>query len=464
MNIKKKTYPTMALVGRTNVGKSTLFNRLIEQGKAIVSEEPGTTRDRITGLCLWRGRAVTMVDTGGQDVGRQASDIDKQIVTQAKEAQREADVIFFVVDGTTGPLQEDRIIAKSLRGSKVPVLVIVNKCESPRSRTSEALQKFSALGFDAWFSVSAKTGVGVGDALDAAYEALQKAGKYPPDYQEPTAVRVAFIGKPNVGKSSIVNAILGEERCIVSPTPHTTREPDDIEINWKGTDYVLVDTAGLRRLSKVTNPLTKEGMEKTLKTIERSDVVFLVIDISEPPTNDDKHLAGLIKDSKKGCALIANKWDLVPDKHTNSTTEFEEILYYSFPFFAFAPVAFISAKEKQRTAELLDLAAKIEIERNRMIDENALMRFFKKSIAEHRPARGKGPKHPYLYRMRQIGVKPPKFLLTIKGRAETLHYSYLRFLENKLREKFGFKGTPIIIVTEEVSMAPRTKAEKNKKI
>jgi len=448
---KQKPYPLVALIGRTNVGKSTLFNRLIESKKAVVSPEPGTTRDRLTATCIWSGRAITVVDTGGQDVSP-AGEIDRKTLEQARVAMEEADTIILVVDGMVGPMPGDRKLAQSLGALRERTVVAVNKCERPERRREEALDAFRTLGFDKVVPISATIGIGTGDLLDAVYESLRKVKAEPPIFKDEPAIRIAFIGRPNVGKSSLVNAILGEERLIVSPIPHTTREPEDVEVTWKDERMVLIDTAGLRRLSKVHVPIVKQGMQKTFEAIDRADIVCLLIDITEPLEKEDMRLAGYIRDKKKGCIMVATKWDLVEEKLPSTSTDTMNYLYGNFPFFTFAPIILTSAVKRIRTRELLDLCSLVEKERNRWIDDETLTKFFKKVLTEHRPSKGKGPKHPFLYRIKQEGTKPPAFVITVKGRKDTVHWSYLRFLENRLREDFGFTGTPINLRLEEFNV------------
>ncbi|MFH0928611.1 MAG: ribosome biogenesis GTPase Der [bacterium] len=463
-NLTVKTYPKIALVGRTNVGKSTLFNKLIEEKKSLVSDETNTTRDRVTGICLWQGRPFLIIDTGGQDI-KATSELEAGILRQAENAAKEADVIFFVIDGEVGVLPEDRALAKTLRQkfSKKPIVVVANKSERPRSRSKERLTSYRALGFSEIMPVSAKTGLGVGDALDFALKKITKRKAKPLEEDEKhLPLKISFVGRPNVGKSSILNSIMGEERCLVSPMPHTTREPNDIEIEWEGKNIILVDTAGLRRPNKVSHRLTRQGIMRTLETIKRSDVCFLVLDASEPPTTDDRHFGGLLKDTDKGIGIVVNKWDKIEEKTTTTINEYTQALQNYFPFLSFAPLIFVSAAKNQRTHDLIKVAEDIQNERKRIIDEETLMKFFREVISIHKPSRGMGPRHPYLYRIKQIGVRPPTFLLSIRGQANSLHFSYLRFLENQLRAHFGFQGTPIKIVTEEISMAPRKKSEKQK--
>lgn len=440
--------PSIALVGRTNVGKSTMFNRLTETHKAIVSDVAGTTRDRIEGDCLWRGKIVKLVDTGGLDVER-TSQIEDDVIRQAHLAMKLADVIFLVLDAKVGPLPQDRELAQELARSGKRVLVVANKTEGAAAVadvTNSPEWRLGALPHA--MAVSAIKGTGLGDLLDEAYRLLKADGREPAEISQVKPVRVAVIGQPNVGKSSILNAILGEERFIVSPIAHTTRDPNDVQVEVGDRTYVLVDTAGIRKMHKVREKggLERASVERARKLLLRTDLVLLVIDASQSLAAQERTLAGMVAASNVGVIVVVNKWDLVPNKTPSSTAEYTRYLHRQIPFISWAPVVFISAKTSQRVNELFDLIDQVETNRHMAVTEEELDAFLRAATKRHLPARGKGPSHPKVLGLVQTAVAPPTFHLTIKSKqTDVLHPSYLRYLENRLREHFGYKGSPIEI-------------------
>lgn len=447
-------YPTVAIVGRANVGKSTLWNRITEKKRAIVSERPHTTRDRNIERAIWRGRQFEVVDTGGMDT--EANEIGEGIRRQAERAMKESDVIMFMVDGKTGVVPEDRSIAKLLRGAKKDnILLVVNKVERMSDMGAATEKGVFSLGLGEGIPVSAITGKGVGDLLDAVYEILETKKLEPKDIpeEEEEPLSIVIMGRPNVGKSSLTNAILGEERVIVADIPHTTREPQDTHLLYQDHPIILVDTAGIRRAKNIRERIEEDSLRRNEQALERADIAFLVLDATEAPGSQDKHLAGLMKEEKKGMAIIANKWDLVEDKTTKSAKEYEARIRQAFPFLDWAPVVFISAKTGRRTKQLLDLALEIHKERNRIIDYNACNRLLKALIKQKRPLQTLGPKSPRVHDMAQVDVEPPTFIVTVHGEKETLHPSWLKFVEKRLREKFGFAGTPIVVKSSNVPYA-----------
>ncbi|MBU0646029.1 ribosome biogenesis GTPase Der [Patescibacteria group bacterium] len=439
--------PTIALVGRTNVGKSTLFNRLLESHKALVSDIPGTTRDRKEGYCFWRGTAIRVIDTGGLDIVK-GDVIEENIAKQAKLAIKQADVILFVVDVKSDPLPQDHEFARELKKSKKPVLVVGNKAETPAARALVAAREWNLAGLPTPIAVSALRGSGVGDLLDAIYQNLEKLGKPPAPMSTVKPVQVAVIGKPNVGKSTLLNTLLGEERFIATPQAFTTREPNDVLLEVDGRSYMFIDTAGIRKAGKVrkTGGLEKAGVDRTKKVIKDADVALFVMDINEPLGTQEKVLAGMIKDENLGIIAVANKWDLIDNKTPKTLKTYEKYIAGSIPFIAWAPVIFISALTHQRVDKLFDLIDQVQANRFAHISERALEDFWRQAVVKHKPSRGKGPKPPSVLGMKQIGTAPPTFQLVIKAKREdVLHPSYLRFLENRLREQFDLVGTPIRI-------------------
>ncbi len=439
--------PLIALVGRTNVGKSTLFNRLVEHSRALVSHVAGTTRDRKEGECLWRGRVIKIVDTGGLDV-KQETEIEKQVVRQAELAMKQADVILFVVDLREGPLPQDIELARELRKTHKPVIVVGNKAEKLTHRTAASSPEWRLAGHASPIPISAATGAGVGDLLDSVYDELKRLKKEPAEITQVKASRISVIGKPSVGKSSLLNSILGEERFITSPIAHTTREPNDVLVEIGDKSYLLIDTAGLRKNAKVKKAggLEEAGVERTKRVLRHTDVALFVLDASKPIDKQERVLAGLLQETHVGVIIVANKWDLVPGKTTQSINQFQEYITGSLPFLRWAPILFVSAKTGQRVHNLFEMVDNIERRRYTQIPETELDKFWRAAVRRHLPSKGKGPKPPTMLGFTQISVAPPTFQLFIKARRlDVLHPSYLRFLENRLREQFDLEGTPVVI-------------------
>ncbi len=439
--------PTIALVGRTNVGKSTLFNRLLERSAAMVSSTAGTTRDRKEGICLWRGTVIKLVDTGGLDMER-SDEIEKSVIKQAERAMAIADVVLFVVDMKQGPLPQERELAARLMKSGKPVIVVGNKAETPALRNAANDPAWRLLALPSPVPISALRGSGTGDLLDIVYEKLATINLVPASLSEIRTVRVAVVGKPNVGKSSLLNSVLGEERFIVSPIAHTTREPNDVLIEYKGREYILIDTAGLLKTAKMRKQgdLVEQGATRTERVLPKADVALFVVDVSEPIGAQDKMIAGLIKASGAGVIVVANKWDLVKDKDTTTINRVKEHIQAALPFIAWAPIVFVSAKTSQRIPDLFTLVDEVEKQRHLEISEADLEKYWRSAVRAHLPSRGKGPKPPEIIGMQQTGTTPPTFQLMIKAkRLDVLHPSYLRFLENRMRIHFKMTGTPIVI-------------------
>ncbi len=442
--------PKVALVGRTNVGKSTLWNRLTESGRAIVSSDPHTTRDRNYAPVFWRGVAFQLADTGGMDTENDI--IGEGIRDQAEKAIAESDLVLFVVDAKTGILPQDMDLARFVRQHHKHAWLVTNKVDNVRNLSDGLMNQWKSLGFGAPHLVSATTSLGIGDLCDEIQLELDKLGKPCVSVPELEPLRIVMVGRPNVGKSSLVNAILGEERVIVSPIPHTTREPQDTALVYKDRDVVLVDTAGMRKRSKVDGAIEEASIERNRTAVDRADVALLVFDATSDPTSQDRHLAGMLEESSKGLILVANKWDLVEEKNTVTTNRYEELLRQLFPFLSWAPMVFVSAKENLRAAKLIDIAMKVQEERHRHIDYNAVNRLLKQTIQKMRPLQSYGPKSPRIYDCAQIGHAPPTFLITVHGDKDNLHPNWLKFFEKRLREKFKFTGTPIVVKVRHLAM------------
>lgn len=456
MPIKRSNIrPRVALVGRTNVGKSTLWNRLTSSGQALVSAEPHTTRDRKYGPVLWRGAVFELIDTGGMDTER--NEIGRGIKAQAERAISDADLVLFVVDAKDGLLPQDLELSKAVKKLAKRIALVANKTDNLAELPSAMSRDFYRLGFGDPIPVSANTSLGLGDLLDYIHVELERAGKSPVIEERTQPLRIVLIGRPNVGKSSIVNAILGEERVIVSPTAHTTREPQDTYLHYKDRDIVIVDTAGMRKRAKIEKGVEEEGIERNRAALEHADVALLVFDATEDPTTQDRHLAGLVEESNKGLILVANKWDLVGDKRPETAAHYEQSIRQLFPFLDWAPMMFVSAVEGQRMTRLIDKALEIQDERHRHIDYNAGNRVLKATIQAKRPLQSYGPKSPRVYDVAQTGHAPPTFLITVHGEKENLHESWVRFFQKKLRQKFGFIGTPIRVSVQHLPVAKSLK-------
>ncbi len=439
--------PVIALIGRTNVGKSTLFNRLTESRRALVSPVAGTTRDRAEGECLWRGRAIKIVDTGGLDV-ELVSDIEHNVVAQSEIAMKTADLIIFVTDVRSGPLPQDLEIAARLRDGGVPVIVVANKAERIADSLSINTKEWRLAGLPTPYAVSALRGMGVGDMLDHVWETLAKLGKPPAELSRIEATRIAVIGRPNVGKSSLLNAILGEKRFITSPIAHTTREPNDARLEIDGRQYVLIDTAGIRKMYKVREEggLEALGVERSQNVVHRADVVLFVVDATAPIASQERTLAGLVQESSAGVIIVVNKWDLIPNKTPETINAFERMLVNSIPYMSWAPVIFVSALTSQRIEKIFELVDLVQSHRYAQATDAELDTFLRSAVKKHLPSRHKGPAYPTALGFTQTGVAPPSYHLTIKAKTEdVLHPSYLRFLENRLREQIDISGTPIRI-------------------
>ena len=449
--------PLVAIIGRPNVGKSTLFNRLTGSRKAIVGDEPGITRDRIYGEVEWRSEKFELVDTGGIVPDDQAG-IASNIFKQAGFAIEKAAAIVWVVDARAGATPLDEEIAVLLRGYSIPVFIAANKTES--RKVEDEAGEFYQFGFE-MIPVSAEHGTGVGDLLDKLVDSVgsneeggmsndETEGDEADDRRDGT-VHLAIIGRPNVGKSSLLNQLLGEERVIVSPIPGTTRDAIDTHLAVDDRKFVLIDTAGIRRKGKTTEMAEKLSVVMAKKALERADVAILVIDAVEGVTNLDANIAGYAVDS--GCSVIVavNKWDAVEEKETNTIYKFEDSLRQQMKFLDWAPVVSISALTGQRVQRILPLAAKAFDARNVRVPTAKLNKFFEDNISQPKGGTAPAPVKGGVSRLRvkyitQGGVRPPLFVLfTAGGSKGGLHFSYLRYIENRLRDEFEFYATPIRI-------------------
>lgn len=428
--------PVAAIVGRPNVGKSTLFNRIIGGMVAIVEDTPGVTRDRLYFDVEWLGRKFTLIDTGGIEFKEEAKPLSEMMKKQAEIAIEEADVVIFIVDAKTGLTQDDHLIARQLRKSGKPVLLTVNKVENFTAFLAEA-HEFLSLGFGDPVPVSAAHGLNIGDLLDAVVKRLPE--DTPEDY-DPDIVKIAVIGRPNVGKSSLVNMLLGEERVIVSDIPGTTRDAIDTPFTYEGRNYILIDTAGIRRRKKIAELAENYSVIRSFRAVDRSDVVLMVIDSTEGVTDQDKRIAGYAHEAGKGQIIIINKWDLIP-KDDKTLSKYEKKVREELSFIDYAPTQFISAKTGQRVNKIMDLVEFVAEQNSRRILTSTLNSVLQEWIHFNPPPSDKGKRLKIFYATQQ-SVQPPTFIFFV-NEPELMHFSYKRYLENQLRKNFGFEGSPI---------------------
>lgn len=432
--------PIVAIVGRPNVGKSTFFNKIVGRRVSIVEDTPGVTRDRIIADAEWTGTSFLMIDTGGIDPDTKDF-ILSQMRAQAEAAMDTADVILFMVDGRAGLMPEDRDVAALLRRKGKSVILVVNKIDT--DKMPDSFYDWYELGFGEPFPISSANQLGLGDLLD---EIVSKFPESVFDEDDSDHIKIAIIGKPNVGKSSIVNAFLGEERVIVSDVAGTTRDSIDTPFEKNGIQYVLIDTAGIRRRSKVTDDVEKYSVIRAISSIERCDVALLIIDATEGVTEQDKKIAGLAHEAGKGIIVVVNKWDLV-QKETNTMRNYEKEVKQELLFMNYAPVLFTSAIKGQRLDAVLEMAHTVAQKRALRVSTGQLNNLIADAMLMNNPPSDKG-KRLKIYYTAQIGVKPPLFSFQVNSR-ELMHFSYARYLENKIRQGYGFEGTSIKFVFRE---------------
>lgn len=447
--------PVIVLVGRPNVGKSTLFNRLVGERLAIIDDVPGTTRDRLVAEGDWAGHDFFVVDTGGIDPTRQRSqeplsigsaDFITDIRAQAEIAMEESDVILLLTDAQQGVTEADREIVQILRrrqsivagANHPPIILVVNKADSEHYRTN-ALD-FYSLGLGDPFPISAIHGTGTGDLLD---EVVAHFPQPVEDEEEDASIKVAIVGKPNAGKSSLLNKLTGETRSIVSPIPGTTRDAIDTPITWEGLPITLIDTAGIRKRGTIIPGVEKYSVLRAMQAIERCDVALLVIDAVTGVTAQDTHIAGYINQAWKSVILIVNKWDLI-EKDTNTSLEFEKNIRQALNFLPYVPIIFISAASGQRVNQVLPMVARVQEERLVRLTTSQLNRILQNAQDMHQPSSGSGRMFRIYYGT-QVRSEPPTFLLYCND-PKLGHFTYLRYLENQIRKEYPFVGTPIRLV------------------
>ncbi len=430
--------PLVAVVGRPNVGKSTLFNAIVKKRISIVEDIPGVTRDRIYFDAEWLGHEFTLIDTGGIEFVGAEDHIFTSMRYQAELAIQEADVIMYVVDGRTGVQPQDQDIANILRSSGKPVILVVNKIDNIEQEAN--IYEFYSLGLGDPIGVSAINHLNLGDLLDLVLSHIKAV---PVEEDSEAAIHIALIGRPNVGKSSLTNALLGQERVIVSNIPGTTR--DSIDTHWvhDGTEFVLIDTAGMRRKGKIDLPVERYSVVRALRAVDRSDIAVLVLDAVEGVTEQDKKIAGYAHESGKGCIIVVNKWDLI-EKDSKTALKFTDDIRRELAFLQYAPILYASALTKQRVNRLADLVKYVSEQQNMRVSTSVLNELLEDALLVNPPP-AKSGRPLKIYYMTQASVKPPTFILFVNN-PDSVHFSYLRFLENRLRETFGFEGTPLHLI------------------
>jgi GTP-binding protein len=446
--------PLVVIFGRANVGKSTLFNRLIEKDEALISKIAGTTRDANQAKTNWRGYSFLLVDTGGiiqlkylVEKKQPTDDIEAKVQKQARDYLSRADLILFLVDTRTGLLPDDKQIALFFKKNNLTTktILVANKADNPGLRKETA--EFNRLGLGEPLPISAANGSGTGDLLDKIISFLPAKTK---TEEKKETIKIGIIGQPNVGKSSLLNAILGEEKVIVSPTPHTTREPQNTELVYQNKNIILIDTAGISKKGQASaraknkqQRLEKLSIAKSLKILKQANIALLVIDITRRLTRQDARLVEEILAHKSSLIIVANKWDLITEKKEK---KFKQYIYSILPFVRWAPIIFVSAKTGKKVKKILDLILEIANQRKQTISDKTLAKFLKDLVKRHPPT-GRRGRHPYIYEIKQIDANQPIFVVRLRP-GDNLNESYRRFIENYLREKFNFLGTPLVVYIE----------------
>ncbi len=427
--------PIVAIVGRQNVGKSTLLNRILGKRWAIVADRAGTTRDRIIADVTWHSSEFTLVDTGGLMSG-EPSAIAQRVEEQVAGAVAEADLIIFLVDVHDGLTVSDREIAAWLRPAGKPVVLVVNKVDN--SALLADIGEFHELGLSEPIAISAYHGRGILELLDRVVSRLPPSL---PFEAETEIMKVAIVGRPNVGKSMLLNALLGKDRAIVNPEPGTTRDAIDTIFDFQGCNVLLIDTAGVRRRGRIMGGVERYSVLRSLRAIERCDVALLVIDATEPVTAQDMHIAGFIEQAAKGVVLVVNKWDLVSPEKTAGTVEHSRYIRGHYRFLPYAPLLYVSAKLKWGVSAIVSEAWSVYQERHKQLSGAELTGVIKRAVSAHTPPRTAG-KELKILQVRQTGISPPSFVFRVNN-SGLVHFSYRRYLENRLRQAFGFTGTPL---------------------
>ena len=422
--------PTVALIGRPNVGKSTLFNKLVGEKISIIEDTPGVTRDRIYSEVNYKNYKYNLIDTGGIDASLEK--FNDNIKIQAQIAIDEADVVLFIVDGKEGLTSNDFVVRDMLRNANKKVIVVINKIDSKKSE--ENIYDFYELGFDEYISISSEHGIGFFELQDKITENFTIK-----DYEEDKRLKFSVVGRPNVGKSSLINALLNEDRVIVSDVPGTTRDAVDTVLKYDGEEFVMIDTAGMRKKGKIYENIEKYSLMRSMKAIDRSDICLLVVNAEEGIIEHDKHIAGYVLEKGKGLIIVVNKWD----KASEDIKKFEEKVRREFQFATFAPVVFTSALTKKRIHTVMPEVLKVSQNIKREIQTSVLNDVISDAYMLNIPPSYKG-KRLKIYFVNQSGAKPPKFTFHVNNKG-LVHFSYERYLENKLRENFYLEGTPIIL-------------------